>query len=371
MNTRLILYTIEVEYYRKEDFNMNTITIDTCLHMDRVIFIDVRSPLEYAEDTIPGAINIPVFDNDERAMLGHTYKNISKTTAKENGFDIACHKLPDMYQKIKTVSKGYSKIVIFCWRGGMRSKSIATVMSLMHLPIFQLEGGYKAYRHYVLRDFERRLDTPSPYIVLHGYTGCGKTLLLKALEKAGMPVLDLEGLAHHRGSVFGGVGLGEQPSQKAFETAIYNKNKAFGDNMVFVEAESTKIGKRTVPAYAMHHIKTGIHVMIHLDKALRIQLLIDDYMQSQGIPEANFNQIKEALSCIKSYLSNADYNKMVHDLETRNLHAFVSLLLDHYYDPMYKKWKKFYGTFDYEINSADLDTAVKNLIDIHKKESSK
>ncbi len=350
---------------------MNTITIDTCLHMDRVIFIDVRSPLEYAEDTLPGAINIPVFDNDERAMLGHTYKNISKTTAKEKGFEIASHKLPDIYAQIKDVAKGYSKIVIFCWRGGMRSKSIATVLSLMNLPVFQLEGGYKAYRNYILRNFESRLETPSPYIVLHGYTGCGKTLLLKALEKAGMPVLDLEGLANHRGSVFGGVGLGDQPPQKAFESAVYEKTLQLSDDYVFVEAESTKIGRRTVPAFAIRHIKTGIHVLINLDKELRIQLLIDDYMESQGTPEVNFKEIKQALTCIKSYLSNADYKRMEDYLEEGNLHDFVGLLLDNYYDPMYKKWKKFYGTFDYEVDSSDINIAIKQLIGIYEKEKEK
>ncbi len=339
--------------------------------MDRVIFIDVRSPLEYAEDTISGAINIPIFDNDERAMLGHTYKNVSKTTAKEKGFEIASHKLSDIYARIKDVAKGYSKIVIFCWRGGMRSKSIATVMSLMNLPVFQLEGGYKAYRNYVLRDFESRLEMSSPYIVLHGYTGCGKTLLLKALEKVQMPVLDLEGLANHRGSVFGGVGLGEQPPQKAFESAVYEKTLDLSNDLVFVEAESTKIGRRTVPAFAIHHIKTGIHVLVNLDKELRIQRLIDDYMESQGTPAVNFNQIKQALTCIKSYLSNADYKKMEDYLEESNLHDFVGLLLDNYYDPMYKKWNNFYGAFDYEVDSTDVDTAVKKLVKIYEKAKSK
>lgn len=352
---------------------MNTITIDQCLHGDRVIFIDVRSPKEYAEDTIPDAINIPIFDNDERHMIGHMYKNISKTDAKEKGFEIASHKLPAMYQQVKEAvkGKGYSKIIIFCWRGGMRSKSIATVLSLMNLPVFQLVGGYKAYRQFVLQDFEKRLDTPSPYIVLHGYTGCGKTLLLKALQKAHMPVLDLEGLANHRGSVFGGVGLGEQPPQKSFESAVYMETINREDELVFVEAESTKIGKRTVPAFAINHIKTGVHVLVNLDREIRIERLIEDYMESTGSPEINYAQIQKALTYIKSYMSGADYRKMEGYLEENNLHDFVGLLLDHYYDPMYEKWKKFYGTFDYEVDSADVDVAVKELIGIYELVKSK
>ncbi|GMQ58402.1 tRNA 2-selenouridine(34) synthase MnmH [Vallitalea sediminicola] len=348
---------------------METISIDKCLHMDRVIFIDVRTTKEFEEGTIPGAVNVPIFNNEEREYLGHTYKNVNKITAKEEGFEIAAHKLPEIYAKIKKVAKGYSKIVIFCWRGGLRSKSIATVISLMHLPAYQLEGGYKAYRTYILKDFDRRTTLPSPYIVLHGYTGCSKTLLLKALEKADMPILDLEGLANHRGSVFGGVGLGEQPPQKAFESWVYDKTVSFNDSLVFVEAESTKIGKRVVPTYAINHIKTGIHVLVNLDKEIRIQRLLDDYMETNGTFEENLSFIKNSLTTIKSYMSNHDYNLMNEYIEKENLHDFVGLLLDNYYDPMYKKWKKYYGTFDYEVDSSDIDTAVKELIEIFNKES--
>lgn len=348
---------------------MQTISIDKCLNMDRVIFIDVRTTKEYEEGTIPGAINIPIFNNDERAYLGDTYVNVNKLTAKEEGFEIASHKLPEIYKKIKQAAKGYSKIIIFCWRGGLRSKSIATVMSLMNLPAYQLEGGYKAYRTYVLKEFERMQKLSSPYIVLHGYTGCGKTLLLKALEKKGMPVLDLEGLANHRGSAFGGVGLGEQPTQKVFEANVYKETVSFQDSLVFVEAESTKIGKRIVPAFAINHIKTGIHVLVDLDKDIRIKRLLDDYMNNSGSIEDNLSFIDESLNSIKPYMSNNDFDHMKEYLRDNNLYDFVGLLLDNYYDPMYKKWKKYYGTFDYEIDSADIDEAANKLIEIYNKES--
>ncbi|MCT4596973.1 MAG: tRNA 2-selenouridine(34) synthase MnmH [Vallitalea sp.] len=347
---------------------MKTISVNECLHMDKVIFIDVRTKKEYEEGTITGAINIPIFDNEQRAILGHTYKNVSKTTAKEMGFEIASHKLPEIYSEIKKVSKGYSKIVIFCWRGGMRSKSIATVMDLMHLPAYQLEGGYKAYRKHILNYFDKKLPAPSPYIVLHGYTGCGKTLLLNALEKANMPVLDLEGLANHRGSVFGGVGLSEQPPQKVFESLIYDKTKEHENTPIFVEAESTKVGKRMVPAFAMNYIKTGIHILVNLDKDIRIKRLIDDYIGSAQYHAQNFSEIRKSLTLIKSYMSNEDYNKMQNYLDNGNIYEFVSLLLDNYYDPMYEKWKKLYETFDYEVDSANVDAAVNNLIKIYNSE---
>ena len=350
---------------------MNTISIDKCLNMDRIIFIDVRTPNEYNEGSIPGAINIPIFSNEERAYIGNTYVNINKITAKEEGFEIASHKLPDIHKRIKQVAKGYSKIIIFCWRGGLRSKSIATIMSLMSLPAYQLEGGYKAYRTFVLKEFEKRSEIPSPYIVLHGYTGCGKTLLLKALEKKGMPVLDLEGLANHRGSAFGGVGLGIQPPQKVFEANIYEKTSTFKDSLVFVEAESTKIGRRIVPAFAINHIKTGIHVLVNLDKEVRIKRLLDDYMDNNCSVEYNLSYIENSLESIKPYMSKNDFNLMKDYLGNDNLFDFVGLLLDNYYDPMYKKWKKYYGTFEYEIDSSNIDKAVDELIEIYNKESTK
>ncbi|MCT4543039.1 MAG: tRNA 2-selenouridine(34) synthase MnmH [Vallitalea sp.] len=350
---------------------MKTINIDKCLNNDKVIFIDVRTSKEFQDGTIPGAINIPIFNNEERAYLGHTYKNIGKVTAKEEGFEIASHKLPDIYEKIKKASKDYSKIVIFCWRGGLRSKSIATVMSLLSLPVYQLVGGYKAYRTYVLKEFESKIDTPSPYIVLHGYTGCGKTLLLTALKKKNMPVLDLEGLANHRGSSFGGVGLGEQPPQKVFEANIYKELKSFNNSLIFVEAESSKIGKRVVPTFAINHIKTGIHVLVNLDREIRIKRLIDDYMETNGTYADNISYIKNSLSAIKSYMSNKDYALMNEYLINNNLYEFVGLLLDNYYDPMYSKWKKYYGTFDYEIDSSNIDTSVEQLIEIYNHESQK
>src|SRR5690554_2393594 len=166
---------------------MEIITIEEIYNFKNVIYIDVRSPTEYKESTIPGAINLPLFSDEERKEIGTIYKK-DKNEAYEKGYYLGSSKLYDIYENIKSLSlpEDY-KIIIFCWRGGMRSKSIALNLRLMGVNSYQLVGGYKAYRRFVLEGL-KSFKGSFKYIILHGNTGVGKTILLQELEKKGHPV---------------------------------------------------------------------------------------------------------------------------------------------------------------------------------------
>lgn len=338
---------------------MKTITYEKSLELNNVLYIDVRSEGEYKDGTIRGALSIPVFNNEERAHLGHTYKNIGKRTAKEEGLEIASPKLPMFYKKVRELSKDYNHIVIFCARGGMRSRSIATVLDLMQLNVYQLEGGYKFYRQYVLKRFDEWDKNRLQFIALHGNTGCGKTELLIELKNKGLPVIDLEKLANHRGSVFGSIGLGEQPSQKTFEAELLYELEQLQYGPIFVEAENPKIGKRMLPFCVVNGIKDGTHVLIECDQEERVKRLVKDYATATDGKKVKDNSVLlNALNYIKSFMSNNTYNAIKEAMETYDLETAAALLLEHYYDPRYNQWKKKYGTFDYEVNTSQMDDCI-------------
>ncbi len=177
------------------------------------VLVDARSPAEYAETTIPGVINVPLFDNAERARVGTLYKEQGPASARLLGVDLIAPRIPQMVRAVLD-ARGESRqpVVVFCWRGGMRSRALVSFLNLAGVPTLQLRGGHKAFRAAV-RDFFDQ-GRWGRLLVLRGLTGVGKTRLLKRLAGEGYPVLDLEELANHRGSAFGSVGLAPQPGQK-------------------------------------------------------------------------------------------------------------------------------------------------------------
>ncbi|MDD2497667.1 MAG: tRNA 2-selenouridine(34) synthase MnmH, partial [Desulfitobacteriaceae bacterium] len=174
--------------------------IDQALSLSYPLFVDVRSEREFKVDHIPGAINVPLFNDEERALVGTVYKTQSPEQARYLGLKIVSPKLPDLVQLIQSQGEG-REIVLYCWRGGMRSLSLATVLDLMNIHVYRLSGGYKSFRRWICSYFSQD-SLPFQVVVVHGLTGTGKTNVLKKLAERGVPVLDLEGLAGHRGSVF-------------------------------------------------------------------------------------------------------------------------------------------------------------------------
>lgn len=248
--------------------------------------IDVRSPSEFAEDHLPGAVNWPVLDDEERHVVGTLYVQTSPLAARKLGAALVSRRIAAILETQVQDKPREWRPLVYCWRGGQRSGSLALVLSQIGFRTAQLQGGYKAFRASVRADLQA-LPSRFSYRVLCGRTGSGKTRLLGALREAGAQVLDLEGLAQHRGSVLGAMPGMLQPSQKQFDTRVWHALSGFDPaRPVFVESESARIGSLRVPEAllaAMHG--QGQPVRIATADAARIALLLDDYRDSTLDPE--------------------------------------------------------------------------------------
>jgi len=206
--------------------------------------VDVRSPQEFIQGHIPGAHNLPLFSDDERAQVGTCYKQAGRAAAVQLGLELVGPKLASLARSLNKLAQGETPLRLHCWRGGMRSSSVAWLASTLDLPVLLLDGGYKAYRHWVLATF----DQPWPLLILGGRTGTGKTDLLLALQEQGAAVVDLERLAHHRGSSFGGLGMPEQPSTELYENRLATALQSLkGHGPIWLEAESAQVGRCRIP----------------------------------------------------------------------------------------------------------------------------
>ncbi|MGK7377161.1 tRNA 2-selenouridine(34) synthase MnmH [Planococcus sp. 1R117A] len=293
----------------------------------KMALIDVRSPSEYKNFTIPGSINIPFFDDAERAEIGTLYKQVSVEAAKERGLEIISAKLPEFVRAFKKVE---GDKVVFCWRGGMRSRTTATLLSLMNVHVHRLDEGIRAYRKWVVAELEQK-ETPSKGFVLNGLTGAGKTRVLKALQEEGYPVIDFEGMANHKGSIFGQIGL-EPHNQKVFDSLLVHQLKKLQNfPYVLIEAESHRIGKVVIPPFLSDLKNRSIHLVIDLPMEERVKEILEDYRPSEHQEEC-----MEAFQRIKSRIHMPIAKQIESDLETGNFASAIQLLLEHYYDSRYK-----------------------------------
>jgi len=240
--------------------------------------IDARSPAEFAEDHLPGAVNWPVLDDDERRSVGTEYKQISAFDARKRGAAMVARRIAEHLEAHVLDRPREWVPLVYCWRGGQRSGTLAWFLDQIGFRTHVLRGGYKAFRA-VVRHQLADLPTHLSLVVIAGRTGSGKTRLLQALDAEGAQVLDLEGLARHRGSVLGGLPQEGQPSQKAFEMAIWHALSRFdASRPVFVESESRKIGQLHLPDALIERMRgQGRCVMVDLPDHARIRLLLDEY----------------------------------------------------------------------------------------------
>jgi len=240
--------------------------------------IDARSPAEFTEDHLPGAVNWPVLDNDERRTVGTEHKQVSAFDARKIGAAMIAQRIGDLLQAhVQDKPRDWQPLV-YCWRGGKRSGTLAWFLDQIGFRTTLVQGGYKAFREQV-REQLASLPLSFDYVVIAGRTGSGKTRLLQALADAGAQVLDLEGLARHRGSVLGGLPHEPQPTQKAFETQLWSALSAFDPSRpVYVESESRKIGQLQVPSALLDRMRSdGRVVMVTMPDASRIELLVEEY----------------------------------------------------------------------------------------------
>lgn len=310
----------------------NMITIAEALDLPNPLFIDLRSPVEYEEAHIPGAINIPIFEDEERALIGTIYKEKSPEQAVDEGFSLVAPKLPEIQQRIKKLSKEYN-VVLYCWRGGMRSQSISQVLALLGNTHYRLIDGYKSFRQYVLDFFNEPF--PQKIIVLHGLTGVGKTELLDKLKSEGLPAIDLEGLAQNRGSVFGHVGMGKAPSQKQFEGWLFLLCHRFRNQpCLMVECESKRVGNIILPANFFAAMQMGRRILIYDSMENRIKRLIATYTLEEN-PD-NLPRLAKAIERLRQRLGHTKVNHLLQALEERDYLTVVEQLLVDYYDPLYR-----------------------------------
>jgi tRNA 2-selenouridine synthase len=291
--------------------------------------IDVRSPAEYAEDHIPGAICAPVLDDAERAEVGTLYKQVSAFEAKKLGAALLAKNASRHIQELfKNKPKSWHPL-IYCWRGGKRSGAMAHILREIGWNADTLEGGYKAYRRWVVQELETipaRLD----FRVIHGPTGSGKSRLLAALKRSGAQVLDLEELASHRGSVLGNLPDRPQPSQKMFESLLLKELSALdASRLVFVEGESKKIGELQVPEALMSRMRASPCILLETSLETRVDLLLDEY--------------RHFLEDRKSLDAQLDCLVVLHGREKiaqwkaiSNWRELVARLLVEHYDPAYR-----------------------------------
>lgn len=338
---------------------LKEIKIEDALVLPNVLFIDVRSPLEYQEATIPGALNIPLLNDEERRIVGTVYKQKSPAEAKQIGMDFVAPKLPQITREFSDLAVNHN-LVVLCWRGGMRSLTVSLVLQFMGLPVYRLSGGYKAYRQYI-NEFFQQNKLPQQAIVLQGLTGVGKTEILERLEEDGIPVVNLEELACNRGSVFGWVGQEAPPSQKMFESLLAEKILSFKDaKYFFVECESKRVGKIFLPTILMEEMERGKHVLLYDTVKNRVQRLVRDYTSNLE-PE----ELIPSIRLLTPRLGKEKVQKLEELLVKQDFKEVAKLLLIEYYDPLYNYPAEPDSSYDLSVNTAELDDAVNMLKDYY------
>jgi len=331
-----------------------TISIDDALKMDDPLYIDMRSPSEFHTGHVYGAINIPLFEDDERAEVGTIYKNIGVEEAKIRGLAIASSKLPQIINQICQISKNKNTVIIYCWRGGMRSRSVVTILELLGSSVYQLVGGYKAYRRHVL-DSLQSFSLKPKIVVLCGSTGVGKTTLLKLLDEKDIPVIDLEKLANHRGSAFGQVGLGQPETAQNFDANILQELERHNNKpYIVVECESKRVGNVYLPEVLYNAMQKGIKILVHASVETRINRLIEEYTD---LYDSNRDAIIASLRVLSKRLGVNKTEYLVDAFSNGRISEVVHVLLVDYYDPLYGYEKSDPSAYDFIVDAENLEQA--------------
>ena len=296
------------------------------------MIIDVRSPAEFEEDHIPGAINMPVLDNEQRAEVGTIYIQESAFKARRYGGALVAQNISHHILASLQDKSADFKPLIYCWRGGQRSNSFAKICSDIGWKSYILDGGYKAYRKHVLSELESLSSHIKP-ILISGATGTGKTRLLQHIKNQGGQILDLEALANHRGSLLGLKPGETQPSQKLFESDILFKIKQLNlKNNVFIEAESSKIGELQIPQMLFKIMKKAPIIELNMSIQERAKYLLEDYLYLQEHPQSLYR-----LFVAMKYRHGSEKTSFWRTLaEDKKWHELTIDLIICHYDPAYK-----------------------------------
>lgn len=312
------------------------------------VIIDVRSAKEHREGALPGSINIPLFDDEERKLVGTIYRHGGPKQAADTGFELVQSKLDEFIALFEPYQHG--EIGVFCARGGMRSRSVVNLLNEYGFSAWQLQGGYKEYRHFLLENLNGfRPDL----IVLHGLTGTGKTRILQRLEHS----IDLEGLAQHRSSLFGALGL-KPRSQKNFDAQLYGLIHTLCQEPYFIEGESRKLGNIYLPAGLAEAMQRGHLVLITAPLEKRIDRIVEDYPIDD---EKTEQKVIAILKKLIPRLGHIRVNEMCGMLKKRELRELVRILFLEYYDKRYGNSMSDYR-YEATIDAESIDAAVDGLI---------
>ncbi len=319
--------------------------------IDTHCLIDVRTPLEFEEDHIPGAHNVPLLYNEERAEVGTIHKQLGPVEARRKGLELSCSRFYGMVDQISSLSSG-RPIAVYCWRGGLRSLSVATLIEMCGTPASQLTGGYKAFRNHVIEYFGK-CDFPSPLMVMHGMTGTGKTEFINGLSRLKWATIDLEGVACHRGSAFGALGLEQKFTQKHFESTLWNDFRQLPvDRPIVLEGESQRIGKYSLPGQLYQKMAESCKVWCHASIETRIKRLAAEYAR----PEYR-EEMLEALERIRKKLGGTRYAELKCMLEGWDVEGIAQGLIEGYYDKMYYKNRPWTPDLELDLENFSLAEA--------------
>ena len=294
------------------------------LQKDRVI-IDVRTPAEFAQGHISGAFNLPLFTDEERIVVGTIYKKQSPEKALLKGLEFTGKKMPGYIKKARKIAPD-KKLIVHCWRGGKRSGSMAWLLDLAGFDVVTIEGGYKAYRSLIHNFFEK----PFHFKVLGGKTGTGKTEILKNMESCGSQVIDLEGLANHKGSAFGALGQLPQPFTEQFENLLFERLRTMDmSKPIWVENESRGIGKVFIPQGIWDQMRQSILYIVEIPHELRLLRSVNDYQSD------NKEELMAVFRKIERKLGGKQCQEAIQALEKNDYNSAAEIALV-YYDKTYQ-----------------------------------
>ncbi len=286
--------------------------------------LDVRSPGEFFAGHIPGAFSLPLFSDEERAKVGTLYVQQGRKQAVEKGLDFFGVKMNALIEQVKNISAN-EEVLCHCWRGGMRSAAIAWLLEVYGFKVNLLNKGYKSFRNFCLNEFEQKKNV----LILGGMTGSGKTKILHALKNQNEQMIDLENLAHHKGSSFGALGEPEPPTQEQFENDLAMQwHHQENSKTLWLEDESRSIGRKILPAGIWNQMREAQLILIDIPFEERVKYLVEDYGKFP------VEKLIEATERIERRLGPQHAKKTVELLRERNLFEAFSILL-HYYDKAY------------------------------------
>ncbi|HEY9732821.1 MAG TPA: tRNA 2-selenouridine(34) synthase MnmH [Drouetiella sp.] len=333
---------------------------DRLFELKNLLVLDVRSPCEHLAESIPGSINIPLLEDDERAFIGTIYAVEGEMVARRKALKIISPKIPDIVDRILELKQPGQHIVVHCWRGGLRSETVASFLTVVGIDCWRLTGGFKGWRRVVIDDFARD-EYPFSPVILHGRTGVGKSDVLCALQKLGAQVLNLEQLANHRGSVFGALGLTSQPTQKNFEAELWLQLRDGSAGPIFLEAESRKVGKIALPDFLIQRIATGRRVLITGSLPRRVERITKEYA---GLFDAAAQaSAVSAMQGLRVRLGAKRTDEICELGLNGKLDQAIEALLAEYYDPMYDGHLEKNAPYELTVSGDDAQDAARQLLE--------